>query len=388
MKIFHQAGHNTSWNVQSFQDGHGDGIIFSPVHEKRERIGRLDQDVRAVSLFDPQFFVPDSPKPKFASYDFFPSTLLGEFATADYAIVAAEAAQKCIEFQLEMNFDSIVVPARFYPEMIPDYPKVQKIFSVEAFLRAAVSLRTNKRIFVTLPVTNSMISDENRQYRNKLLSWITSYPQISGVYFVNSLTESTKQIRSYDKLLSHMRVIQELSDADLDVIVGYCNTESLLLSICDPYAVTMGAYENTRAFSIDKFFGNDEDRRGPAPRIYFPRLINWMRWDTAMEIREDYPKIWTRIYEPTLFSESLISRGEAAHFTKPELYKHHFQVMASQLSHLRSIPSVERVSAVHELVVNASNLYQDIQDAGVMFADDNCSGAHLPVWSRILRNWQ
>ncbi len=388
MKILHQAGHNTSWNIQSLRDGIGDGIIVSAVHEKFDRVCQIEHDIRAVSLFDPQFYVPDSPKPKLATYNFFPSALLDEFSTVDYAMVAAEAAHKCIEFQINQDFDSIIVPSRFYPDLVPGYANLQKIFSVDAFLRVIAASRTNKRIFVTLPVTSSMISGDNHTYRNHILNWITSYPQISGVYLVNSFMESTKQIMSYDKLMAHMTLIHDLKSANLDVIVGYCNTEAVLLSICDPFAVTMGAYENTRTFTIDKFYDNDEERRGPAPRIYFPRLLNWMRWQTAVEIRQDYPDVWSLIYEPTRYAEELFGAATSVHFTKPHLYKHHFELMNGQLARLASVHHIERIPAVQSLINTAVQLYRTIQGAGGTFVDDNCSGAHLSVWNRVIRNWK
>ena len=43
-KVYHQVGHNSNWNVESFEkDGCGDGLILSPVHQAPSMIDRLDK---------------------------------------------------------------------------------------------------------------------------------------------------------------------------------------------------------------------------------------------------------------------------------------------------------------------------------------------------------
>ena len=96
MKILHQAGHNTVWNLESFQnDSCGDGIIFSPVHFNRDRILKVSGDVKAISLFDPQFYIPDSQKEKLHSYEFFPEKITNGFATKDFESFAHQSAAMC-----------------------------------------------------------------------------------------------------------------------------------------------------------------------------------------------------------------------------------------------------------------------------------------------------
>ena len=41
IKIFHQGGHCSSWNVESWKkDDVGHGMIFSPVHEAKEKLSK------------------------------------------------------------------------------------------------------------------------------------------------------------------------------------------------------------------------------------------------------------------------------------------------------------------------------------------------------------
>ncbi len=383
MKIYQQAGHNTNWNIESInRDRAGDGIIFSPVHYKQDKMVNVDLSIKRTSLFDPQFYIPDSQKAKLHSYDFFPEKITEGFSTSNYETIVHESAEKCLNFQIENEYESIIIPSRYYSDLITDYIDKQKSFTVEPFLNEINNLAIDKEIFVTLPITTKMAQDKN--YRTELLNWITSYPEINGVYLLNETNQSSKQIRSFEVLNSYFDFVTDLQGANLKVILGYCNTEALLYSMLMPYAVTVGAYENTRNFSVDKFLEDDSDKRGPAPRIYMPNLLNWIRFDTVKEIKEDHPELWKKIYIPTTYLESIFEIGERPTFNKPDLYKHHFQLIADQLKNLSTQDKKQRIDSVKATIGRAASLYEEIKSANVMFFDDNCDGLHLPVWNRIV----
>jgi len=385
MKIFHQAGHNTIWNLDSFRDDNtGDGIIFSPVHFQKERLEAVYTNIKENSLLDPQFYVPDSQKAKLQSYEFFPETLMDGFSTVDYEAQAYEAAEQCLKFQLQNEFESLIIPARYFSDLVSNYIPQQKGLFVDPFLHAYRRNGNGKQLIMTLPMTATMLLDDD--YRVSILDWATSYPEIHGVYLLVYFDEISKQLQNYDKLLSYVNFIQDLQGAELEVICGYCNTEGLLLTLLDVYGVAMGAYENTRRFSIDKFLEDDQDRRGPAARIFLPRLLNWVRWFTADEIRSDFPDLWDEIYTPTDYSEAVFASGQAPHFSQPPLYKHQFQLMTNLYRELSGQTLQDRKQNLVDKIRTASELYVKLNDAGILFFDDNCRGGHLPVWNRLIRH--
>lgn len=389
MKVYHQAGHNSVWNFSSFNDDStGDGIILSPVHLKSDKVIELDPELKKQCLFDPQFYIPGSQKTKLHSYEFFPERFMDGFSTADYSAIAYDIADACVDFQMENNFESIIIPARFYPELFTDFIPRQKAFTVEPFLNRLEQCNNSKNVFLTLPLTIPMIMDDE-QFRTNLLNWITSYQEIDGIYLLINFNEQRKQVSNFKKLFSYVEFIQQAINADLKVISGYCNTEGLIFSTLDLYAVTIGAYENTRRFSIDKFLESDMIRQGPAPRLYFPKLLNWIRFETAEEIREDYPDLWERIYTPTDYAENLFNSLKRPHFTKPELYKHHFLLISEQYELLNNLPSqTDRIVSLINDISMANDLYGQINSSGVLMTDVNCKGEHLAVWNRVLRKLQ
>ena len=381
MRVLHQAGHNTVWNTDSFlKDGAGDGIIYSPVHIKSDKLSSADTALKSSSFFDPQFYIPDSQKTKLHSYEFFPERITDGYSTEEFEGLAYKSAELCLQYQLDNNFDSLIVPAKYFPEMSTEYIERQKAFTVDPFLSVIRDKGLKNEIYLTLPITIPMIRDNT--YRIELLNWITSYQEIAGVYLLCQFNETSKQIQDFDKLWSYIEFTNSLCESGLKVILGYCNTEAILYTLLNCEAVTLGAYENTRNFSIDKFLEEDGERRGPAPRLYIPKLLNWLRFDTVTEIRQDHPELWAEIYTSTTYSDSILDIKPS--FNKPELYKHHFCTIGSQLNELLQKDLNSRKSLVTKWVSDASNLYQKIDDAKVMFFDRNCSGDHLPTWNRIL----
>ena len=88
IRIYHQVGHNATWNIEMLKEGCGDGLIFSPVHQQKERIEELESKLKVRAIFDPQYYLPNSQKRKLQSYPFFPETLSGGFKTVDFPLIA------------------------------------------------------------------------------------------------------------------------------------------------------------------------------------------------------------------------------------------------------------------------------------------------------------
>src|SRR5581483_1253621 len=130
-EIYHQLGHQYKWNLESLRDDNaGDGIIIAPRFIECKKVLELKPEISSNALFDPQFFLPDIPKGKLLTYDFFPDVVASGFETDEYAAsFAVESAKKCIEFQEKNNFRSIVIPTRYLSGMPTDFiESQQKLF--------------------------------------------------------------------------------------------------------------------------------------------------------------------------------------------------------------------------------------------------------------------
>jgi hypothetical protein len=378
LKIYHQTGHNFNWNVDSVQeDGCGQGLIFSPVHQNPKQVAKVAESLRTNSYFDPQFYLPSSQKPKFKEYEFFPETASGGFSTTSFEAQAIASAKQCVKFQVEQGFRKIVIPTRFLQDLYTDYIDRQRVFSVDAFIDVASS----NDLCMSIALTPAMIED--KVFRQKLLNWVSSYPEVSELYVMYAFPRETKQIQDPNFLLSFIRFAQEVQDTGLELLIGYLNVESLVLSVLGDVSLTVGTFENTRMFSLDKFLVSEEERRGPKARIYLPGLFNWIQIDQAKFCRSSLPAIWKKIHQDSQYSEAAFQMAVEPTFGQPQLYRHHFVTIQNQFDALQSLDSKGRKELLLDWLGSAKSNYSTLAKSGVEF-ERHGRGGHIDPWIKVL----
>lgn len=382
IKIYHQVGHNSNWNTDSFlNDKCGDGLILSPVHQPKSKIEDMDIALRQKSIFDPQYYLPNSQKKKLATYPFFPEVISKGFKTLDFHMDAHASAEMCIDFQVEQDFEKIIIPVRYIDQMKTNYFEQQEEYSLKPFLKVIKAKAIEKPVFATLALTSHMIEDVG--FRTKVLNWITSFPEITGVYILVTLERDTKQIQSEEFLKSYLDFLMTLKEVDLEIIVGHSNTEGLLYSLIDGITLSFGTFENTRIFSIDKFVESEEDRRGPKARIYLPKLLNWIQYNQAKDIQKTNPTLWADIYTPTTYADIALAALVEPTFNQPQLYKHHFMCIHQQVQELKSVDVLGRCEILLEWVKVARLNYSKINAIGIQI-ESHGSSEHLLAWQNTI----
>ena len=383
LRLLHQTGHNLRWNQDSFtNDRCGDGFILSPVHQGRDVIEKLSVKIRRVSLFDPQYYLPNSQKTKLQTYSFFPERISKGFTEGKFASLALQSARDCVQFQLTNQFEKIVIPARYFGQMDPEYTERQESFTVLPFLKACSELiKTKRPIVLTVPLTSHML--ESKRYRTSLLNWITGYTEISGVYVSVFNERETKQPNETAFLSAYMEFLFELHRAGLEVIIGHLNTEALLFSLLGDVTLTMGSFENTRMFLIDKFLVSDDDRRGPRARVYLPGLLNWVQVDQAKQVRDADKALWAKVYWPTTYGDQALEALVEPTFNQSPLYMHHFACLQRQVEALKPWDAVGRSQLLGEWINDAMASYRQIEKRGIEF-EKHGAGSHLEPWRQAV----
>ncbi len=387
IELYQQVGHYPSWNRESFADDKvGTGLIFSPVHQQKGNLeSAVDASIKKHSLFDPQYYLPGSQKPKLASYPFFPETISGDgFSTLSYHTLALQSAELCIDFQIEQDFSKIVIPLRYIDQMLPDYVEQQEAFSLHPFLEVLAKKAVDKEYLLTLPITSHMV--ESKIFRNQILNWITKYPEIDGIYLICSFERESKQIQSAEHLLALLEFVDEIKKTGLSVVIGYQNTESLLFTLVDGVALSMGTFENTRMFSLDKFLVSDDERRGPKARIYLSGLLNWVQFEQAKTLRSTAPAVWEKVYRSTKYAEEAFSKPIDPTFNQPGLYKHHFICIAEQISKLGAVGIPTRYKFLCQWISDAKKNYASIAGIPLPIEKHGNSG-HLDPWQLAIEKF-
>lgn len=393
LEIYHQLGWQYIWNLQSItDDGTGDGVIWCPKFMGPDLVASLPSELVSGAIFDPQFFMPREALRELANYDFFPNVVSGGFQTNDYAdSFAYESADRCVSFQSRSGFRYITIPARYTTGMPTNFIQDQEDLFVNPFLSAIANRGATAPVLLQVLLNSDMVKDS--EYSADLLNWITGITGINGVYLIADTGSRGKQVADIDFLLGYLRFIDALRENDLEVVLGYLNTEAFLLSLADPNILTMGIYENTRIFNIRNFEPKQGTPRGggPNPRLYMSRLIQWMdnRYIGAIE-RALPPN--TDIFDINPYQALMFQPSYQWHFSKPELYKHHFYVFSQQLRELSGLDGRQRFDAVISSLDIAISLYNQLKN--VIEFDADSGDTHLSAWKTaanqfgIFKGWR
>ncbi|MGL5583533.1 MAG: hypothetical protein ACRDCE_21610 [Cetobacterium sp.] len=392
MKVFHQLGFRENWNFSVFDNEKvGDGFIFSPVNLAQIKLEKLPDKYKKIGFLDPQCYFPDStPKGKLSTYDYFPQTISAEIAEVtncntevfERDDIKLKIAEKCIEIQLKNNFEYIVIPFNriMSDNMALTIEKNQKKY-LRPFLDEISKRKIEKKVLLTLVVSDAQIRFE--EIRNELLNWVTGIRGIDGVYLIFQSSRKSKQIKIKDILLNELNFIKKLKENDLEVIIGYTNTEALLYSLSMPDGLTMGSYENLRKFTEDRFIDNSNVARAPIARLYSDYLLNWIPSGTINSIREQSLEEFDKLFDKNDERPYNLSDEFNWHFTKPELYKHYFISFYKQI---QSLPSKqeERVDFLEKLIDRAIEYYQSSKIPFDMESNEE----HLLVWKEVIADFK
>lgn len=387
-QLLHQLGHRYQWSLSSImEDNTGDGAILGPRYMEPAKLNGISESLRKTSLFDPQFFLPNTVVGKLKDYSFFPSVLSGSFSTTDWSVSSAsDCAKRCIEFQSTNGFGGIIIPTRFYEGMPSNFTTNQESQFVCPFLNSIDSLNVKKPVYLQLILTDQMLKD--KAYTTQILNWITSFPKLSGIYLIIYVHNRAKQIADVDLLIGILNFIRALKIAGMAVVVGYTNTESVLLLCADPDAVTMGAYENLRMFSLRAFENQENDNRGHGPnaRIYIPRLFDWIEHQyigaisRVVENIDDY--IGNDSYRMQMFEPTY-----NWHFAKSEPYKHYFKAFTAQFRQFARLTGTPLVDKVLTECQNAYNEFDRLRKSGIILPSGN-AGEHIAAWITAINLWR
>ena len=383
MKVLHQVGHNYNWNLASLaDDSAGDGLILSPVDMSASIVGNLNSSLLSESFLDPQLYLPHDAKGKLKTYPYFPEVAAPNWISQNYDEVVANSASLCCRAQADLGLGYSVIPIRYQADIGSSYFQELADCMVEPFLEEWET--TDKApLLLTIIVKRLQLLDE--QHRNELLNWITSYPDLTGVYLIFEATQEAKQIKDATYLYQCMRLIRSLSESGLETHVGYTNTESALYAAVGATSVAMGAYENVRRFSIKRFV--DEIKKGgggPTPRLYMSNLFQWVAHGYLGAMETLYSD-WDDIQDITSYQIALFTPTFQWHFTKPELYKHYFSVYSEQVKEIAD--AEDPLGFLENSVDLAREKFSALLESGVVL-DGDSDGSHLSHWKTAINMYR
>jgi hypothetical protein len=383
MKVFHQTGFRDKWNIESFLNGVGDGLIFSPVNIDADKLLTLDSRLKQTGFLDPQLYLLNEAKGTLDTYPYFPGNLRPDFSTSDLDNSHIQLAQLCVQYQMTNDFQFLIIPSRYYTDNPTTYFVQSTDYFVSPFCDYVKEERIQKKILLSIIVKTIMLTDEEK--RNEVLNWITGHQNIDGVYLIFENNFTSKQIKDFDFLFNALKFIKILKDNQMEVHLGYTNTEALLYSIAMPDSVTVGSYENLRSFGIKRFQDLEKSQmRAPNARLYSSQLIQWVDYEYIQAMKKLIPN-YELYFDDSEFKPLMFKPEFKWHFAKPEPYKHYFYVFDRQIKNL-SKTQEERINGLKASIKNALKLFKEIENNVLL--DEDSDGSHLPTWFNVINAFQ
>lgn len=383
MKVFHQTGFRDNWNIESYQKGVGDGLIFSPVNVDADKLLSYDKKLKQSGFLDPQLYLLNEPKGSLVTYPYFPGNIKPDFATPDLDNSHIELAKLCVDYQLGNDFQFIVIPTRYYDDYPTNYLMQSSEVFIAPFCDYVKERKTQKKVLLSVIVKPIMLTDEEK--RNEILNWITGHQNIDGVYMIFENNFSSKQIKDFDYLLNALRFISVLKRNQMEVHLGYTNTEGLLYSIAMPDSVTVGSYENLRSFGIKRFQDLEKSpMRSPNARLYSSFLLQWIDYEYIQAMKSLMPN-YAGYFDDSEYKPLMFKPDFKWHFAKPEPYKHYFYIFDRQIKGLPQ-EQEERATELKNKIKNAVSLFKEIENE--ILLDSESNGSHLPTWYNVINAFQ
>jgi len=383
MNVYHQTGFRDKWNCESFKKGVGNGLIFSPVNIDADKLLALDVDLKKTGFLDPQLYLLNEAKGTLDTYPYFPGNLKPDFTTPDLDTSQLQLAQLCIDYQIDNDFKYMIIPTRYYVDYPTSYFEQSTDYFVTPFCEYIRAKNIDKKILLSVIVKSIMLSDEEK--RNEVLNWITGHQHIDGVYLIFENNFSSKQIKDFDYLLNALKFIKILKDNQMEVHLGYTNTEALLYSIAMPDSISIGSYENLRSFGIKRFQDLESSpMRAPNARLYSSKLLQWIDYDYIQAMKKLIPD-YENFFDDSEFKPLMFQPEFKWHFAKPEPYKHYFYIFDKQI---KSLPDsqTDRIEQLKSDIKNALILFKRIKDKVLL--DDDSDDSHLPTWFNVINAYQ
>jgi len=400
IEIYHQCGFRYNWNIDIYKEKNiGDGFILSPKDMEKNFLANMEDEDISKSFFDSQFYGLTLMSSQYLSYGFLDYV----DNLSDYAEERKTIAKKNIDYQNGIKLKYLTIPTIDFSLLNDDniFDNLYlKLFGetydgnesnnldllnelvIKPFVEYIGTIDTEKKVLLTV-IFDEEIAKNNDRFNN-LITLITSYDIIDGIYLIPKCARSYKRISNIQFMIKIMELINLLKHSGMEVIIGNCDIESLLYVVAGADAVSLGIYENLRYYDGHRFLDETGPKKGPNPRMFSYKLLQWIDYTYLFPISEYYDM--KDIFDNNEYYELTQIDTYKWHFHKSEPYKHY---MISFCKILNDMPEDinERIEYVKQLLKNAQEMNTSFENNGIIL-DNNSGGAHLPYWMTILLQYK
>ncbi len=250
MGTYHQMGHHSENLLGLPEFASYRGAILSPVNYRKDKVIGQIQERRAhqafETVFDPQLYYPKTQRGVLRDWTYFP-------ADVDKADLMSPAWWDRIVDRIATTCEEIRPMAVCSPAVVPH------VFGNEYFsllVDVADKLCTRLERSGIRPIQTALIGfDElTTPDRSLEISSILSVGPCNRIYLVFSgTTDPRQELVEVEAIKGAMRLIAALSNAEIDVIVGFCSSDVVLWKAAGASSCATGKFFNLRRFTRSRF---------------------------------------------------------------------------------------------------------------------------------------
>jgi hypothetical protein len=383
MKVTHVLGHNSNWNVESYQE-HDIGdyfLITAFTHginfDKKKSINA----VLGKAMIDLQFYgkknSAEISKGSLSEFPFHPANCSDDEITTVYF---DNCLKRAIKYQIEKGFNNVIIPHFYENEEVKDI--IATIKSINAHISKIRN--DNNKFFMTLTFAHHIIIDKAKV--EEILFACTDMDITFDGYYITceNKPETRRKLTTDIKIFRNLsKVFKTLKQQGFETIYAYANWDAIIiLAQTDIDYVTIGTYENLRKFDIKRF--TEDQNGGGSKGFYFSeKLLNMIRADDLTLIR-DMGALNLIRNDKNIFSDIILNPGFPWNIHKPDVNKNYLLSINRLLHEVGAITDInERKQYVLSLIDTAINNYNRLEDSHVYLGNES-SNYHLNVWKAYL----
>ncbi len=388
MLLLAQQGYGRSDKIErGMRDGSLSGVILSPRDTAAESLQSFIESLRSEFgsdlevLFDPQFFasvLPDATDRHLPEYPYYrPGLRRSSFLSASHV---SRFVRNTIEYQASLDLTSVISPTVLFDNFSESSCQTALQLAAES-CSAYADIGPDQHLLLGFVMGEAAVADTDSVY--EFLDITTGW-EADGFYIVIEPT-NTRYPNTIDseRLANLMYIIYSLAEVnEKEVVLGYADFEGLLFGAAGATSMATGWYSGLRQFSRTRWLPSTGGR-APNPRYSSAPLLNSIT--VVPELLAAYRVGRTdACLSDTDYDVGFRDDNPAdVPWGRPEQTLQHWAVLAALIDQTDSSDCTDRLRLVRELIDNAIDVYEELEDQGVTF-DGPTGPARLALWSQAI----
>lgn len=348
MDLHLQFGHGMMEHSRHLIRSWGGGtVILSPRDLKREQLGKLSDEIRAMEggqvLLDPQFYVPRSDHHRLTSHDYWPD------AYQTNGFFSGTGMQTLLTTVLQLN-QELGCAAFILPGLVADAIDDIWLETLRTVAEHAGSLNAGMPLYATVALSSDSVKN-TAGIQDVLAEFETL--DVEGAYLLFEHPNGDYIVQDPVWLANALELAAGLRLLGKAVVVGYANHALLCLGAASVNAIASGTWVNVRAFSRGRFVAADEeDIKRKAVWYYDPASLSEYK-PTFLDMAQRNGVLASMAPQAAVgstYAAALFSgvQPSSVGFGEQEAFRHYLQCLFHQARGVRAATFDTTVSSLRQ----------------------------------------